>query len=100
MTSKKVIFAGSFAGIAALIAGLAAYQALSDSDESGDATPAYVAPDRQESDPSESTSGETAGGDGLSLGVPAPGFAGLVDEMVVIQDGDAADDDGDGGSRE
>ena len=100
MTSKKVIFAGSFAGVAALIAGLAAFQALSDSDELGDAAPTYVTPGRQESDSSGSTLGGTARRDGLSLGVPAPGFAGLVDEMIVLEEGDVVDDDGGGSLRE
>ncbi|HIF13117.1 MAG TPA: hypothetical protein EYQ82_08965 [Dehalococcoidia bacterium] len=36
--SRKVIFAGSFAGVAALAMGIAAYKALTESTEPGPAT--------------------------------------------------------------
>ena len=43
---RKVVFAGSFAGITALAVGIAAYKALTESTEPGEPTSSAVEPDR------------------------------------------------------
>lgn len=45
---KKVVFAGSFAGVAALAIGIAAYKALIESTEPGAGVPSTVNPDKAE----------------------------------------------------
>ncbi len=47
--SRKVVVAGSFAGITALAIGIAAYKALTESTEPGDPTSSTAVPDRVES---------------------------------------------------
>ena len=104
MLSKKALFISGFVGVVALGSSIGAYASLRGNDDPADTTVNFevAGPGSDASQTRLSGSNpskhpyDLIGEDAVdpSLGVPAPGFEGLVDETIVIDGADSTTNEG------